>query len=184
MRLKTFLFLVAISVLMAAALVWPGGCEGHAQPPPFPPSDTNAPATNTLTLVTPPLNATIQCTVPGATNRFYLVLDSQTTPTNQVTFSNLIAGQKYTVLTTCLDTNGMESPPSGIISFILPPNTPFISADAGAVTIRSTVMQASTLQSSLDLMAWSPRAALAPGIVNTWTFPADQPREFFKITAP
>lgn len=149
---------------------------------PLPP--TNAPATNApvLTLVPPaPPSATLEYDSGSPTNHFYLIVADQLAGST-VTFSNLTPGVEYKVIATTVDSNGVESQPTSGVRFILPANTPILSLDSAHAIIRATVMQASTLQTSPDLINWMDYAALQTNCINTWPFLlADSPQKYFRL---
>ena len=123
----------------------------------------------------------------GQTNGVYSYKQSVTA--NSVMISGLAEGNTYYFVATAYDAAGMESVPSGQISYTVP-GTQLIAAPvpngngfALKITSSSVVRPAWTLQTSSDLKTWSPLSAGSNSVVQVTITNTTAPAAFFRLTS-
>lgn len=167
-----------IRFLMLSASLY--GC--HPLPAPAVIVVTNDPAT-TLSVTWDP--------VEGATNFdifLWLGLSPQpptnaqtfTTQTNAINFSHIPLLTPYQLQVSADGATG-NSGPSTNIGFIMPTKRPLLSVTNGVATVQSFVFSNATLQASADLTNWLAVQSLLSNKVNTYTCPATNGQQYFRI---
>ena len=107
-----------------------------------------------------------------------------------VTVSGLVEGTTYYFVATASTTSGLESPPSGQISYTVPGTwlsiTPMLVSGVRAVKIASSGVIRSpwTLQTSPDLKTWSTMSKGTNSLVQVTNSSTSVPAAFYRVTSP